>query len=227
MKTFTWLFITSICLLSVFSAVAQQDKQDELKDTLPKDNWHFETVRFGLEIGTFSDLIFLPERSAYAGSLELTFSNKHFLTFIGGTSNYHDENAKLTYDASGYYGVIGIDRNMLRREGSDAFTAGLRVGYASFNQHAQQISIDAYRWGSYPLTLPEEEASALWTELSIGIKAEVFPHFFLGWSVQARLLINSNYDTVEPMNIPGYGKAGRNFRLAARYSIFYAIPFRK
>ncbi|MFO7939441.1 MAG: DUF6048 family protein [Bacteroidales bacterium] len=227
MKAFTWLFITSICLLCASPAVAQQDEQKIGRDTVPKNNWQFETVRMGVEIGKFSDLIFLPERSAYAGSVELTFSNKYFITFIGGISSYQDEHSKLTYDASGYYVIAGMDRNMLQKEGNDAFTAGLRFGYASFNQHAQNITIDSYRWGSYPLHLPEEEATALWTELNIGIKAEVFPNFFLGWSVQARLLINSNYDTVEPINIPGYGKTGSNFRLAARYSVFYAIPFRR
>jgi hypothetical protein len=227
MKAFTWLSIISLSLFLSFAASAQKSEQIAVEDTLAKDYWNFESVRLGFEIGKFSDLIFLPERSSYGGSLEVTFSNKHFLTLIGGVSSYQDESEKFTYDASGYYVVAGIDRNMLQKDVNDAFTAGLRFGYASFSQHASQINIDAYRWGTYPITMPEEDASALWTELSIGVKAEILPHFFLGWSVQARLLINSSYDTVEPIDIPGYGQKGSNFRLAARYSIFYAIPFSK
>ncbi len=227
MKVFTWLSIISLLLFSSFKAEAQESEETAVKDTIAKDYWNFESVRLGFEIGKFSDLIFVSERSSYGGSVEFTFSNKHFLTVIGGISSYQDESEAFTYDASGYYVVAGIDRNMLQKKANDAFTAGFRFGYASFNQHASQINIDAFRWGTYPITLPEEQASALWSELSIGVKAEIFPNFFLGWSVQARLLINSSYDTVEPIDIPGYGQKGSNFRLAARYSIFYAIPFSK
>lgn len=227
MKHLTWLFIISMLVLFVSPVIAQDETKSDEAIPKGKEPWSFETLRLGYEIGKFSDYIFLPERQSYGGSLELTFNNKHFVTVIAGVSNYQGDKSHYQYESNGAYVIAGIDRNMLKKKVNDALTAGLRIGYASFSHEMTNITFDAGRWGDYPFSIPKEDGYALWTELSVGIKAELFKNFYIGWSVQARLLINSNYDNFEPIDIPGYGKTGNSLRLAARYSIYYAIPFRK
>jgi hypothetical protein len=65
-------------------------------------------------------------------------------------------------------------------------------------------------------------------ELVGAIKTELFPNFFLGWSIRYKLLLNPQMDPLfTPLIVPGYGRGSRDRGIGFTYSVYYKIPLLK
>ena len=73
---------------------------------------------------------------------------------------------------------------------------GIRIGASTFTQTLDRYTIydtnNQYWDGRYTVEDSEEFSglTALWTELQIGLKAEIFNNFFAGFNVQLKVLIS-------------------------------------
>jgi len=134
----------------------------------------------------------------------------------------------INYDASGSYTRIGFDYNFLAAEHKhdrDIIFIGLRY---SFNIARQQVS--SYRisnyWEDTTSRFRNQNFSAQWAEVLLGIKGEVLPNLFLGWSIRGKIKTRQKQAKMPPIYFnPGFGKAEKDFQFDLTYSIFYTLPF--
>jgi hypothetical protein len=125
----------------------------------------------------------------------------------------------------------GADYNVLPvkdRSVHHSITVGLRYGFSTFTHKSDHVFIPGGYWGGY---LPEPYENSLkghWVEMVGGMKAEIVPNLFLGWSLRFRFLLKGEIDPVMvPELIPGYGNGGEERVFGFSYSVFYKIPLLK
>ena len=112
---------------------------------------------------------------------------------------------------------------------------GFRVGASTFSQNLNGYKLytnDQY----YDTTFSSSELqefkglSALWAELIIGIKAEVFNNFFVGINAQLKgIIAEDEPSNFENLYIPGFNRtfdSGR-FGFGFGYNVAYLIPIFK
>ena len=83
-------------------------------------------------------------------------------------------------------------------------------------------------WGDYLPQSYENSLKGQWVEIVGGMKAEVVPNLFLGWSLRFKFLLNPEMDPVMvPELVPGYGNGFEERVFGFSYSVFYKIPLLK
>jgi hypothetical protein len=145
-------------------------------------------------------------------------------------------NNNLNSTANGSYFKGGIDYNMYKNwfGMENMIYAGFRVGAASFKQTLNSYTI--YQTNqSWPLTTVNSSQefsglNAIWGELIIGIKAEVFHNIYLGLNAQLKGRITEKEpNNFENIFIPGFGRTydSGKFGIGFGYNISYLIPLYK
>ncbi|OQX97376.1 MAG: hypothetical protein B6I20_12750 [Bacteroidetes bacterium 4572_117] len=213
-------FLSSILILATTFIYAQ----DNIEKT--------KGIRFGFDVSPLVVRLFEPERSGLGVSIDFEFKTDYFGVIEGGLLNYGLEQKNFNYQSSGYYGLFGLDYNLLKAEKSvdnNILFAGFRYGISSFQQNIDNIVINNY-WGTYNAELGQQQITGSWFELLGGIKAEVFfaKNFFIGWTLRAKTLLSgTKNETMQPIYIPGYGKTDKKFRFGISWFVAYKIPFKQ
>jgi len=114
---------------------------------------------------------------------------------------------------------------------------GFRVGVSSFSQ--SRNSYDVYDinnqyWNDALFSVEEDKEfkglTAIWAELQIGLKAELFNNFFAGINVQLKVLVSETVpDNYENLYIPGFNRtfdSGR-FGVGVGFNLSYLVPIFK
>lgn len=144
------------------------------------------------------------------------------------TTNYLDVTAKGSYFKAGF--DYNFYRNWLDME--NMIYGGFRVGVSSFSQTLNSYTI--YNTDQYyedPFTVTESQEfnglSAIWAELIIGMKAEIFNNFYVGVNAQLKGRITEDQpENFGNLYIPGFNKvfdSGR-FGIGFGYNLSYLIP---
>lgn len=137
---------------------------------------------------------------------------------------------------SGSYFKAGLDYNVYDNWfGMDNLIfGGIRVGLASFKQERKGFTI--YNTDQYwePFTDPDSvefsNLSAIWAEIMIGIKVEVFNNVYVGFNAQLKNLISDDQpENFENIFIPGFNKTydSSSIGVGFSYNISYLIPLYK
>jgi len=112
--------------------------------------------------------------------------------------------------------------------------AGFRVGAASFKQTFNSYTVYQTNQSWPPTTVNSGEEfnglSAIWGELIIGIKAEVFNNVYVGLNAQLKGRITEKEpNNFENIFIPGFGRTydSGSFGIGFGYNISYLIPLFK
>ncbi len=196
--------------------------QEEIKEPI-----QIKGVRFGLNVGRFSDYIFKPERISYEGSVDLNLSNKYFGVIEAGFSEVILNKDIYDYRSNGYFVKAGMDKNLLKKYPSDFLGIGFRIGNAQFSHSASNIVTESERWSTTQTSIENESHSFYWFEASFGLKGEVFKNVYLGWSGLVKIKMSSVDENFIPYNIPGFGKYSGSVKLGVNYYIYYQIPFNR
>jgi hypothetical protein len=221
------IYSITIVLITSLTSFAQDDEdlyvQEEIKEPL-----QLKGIKFGINVGRFSDFQFKPDRRSYEASLDVNISNKYFGVLEAGYSEINMTKSNYSYYSDGTFVKIGFDKNMLKKVPSDYLGIGLRLGWSSFSHTANDINLDLNNWGN--VTFPEMEKSynAYWFEASFGVKGEIFKNVYLGWSGLVRIQFRGGKDSnFQAYDIPGFGDGSKSLHLAANYYIYYQIPFNR
>ncbi|MDA3781008.1 MAG: DUF6048 family protein [Bacteroidales bacterium] len=216
------IFKYIISILIFVPVIAFSQENNIAKDSLnKKEKLKFSSLKIAFNLQTASDLIFKPERNSYAGLVELSFNNLYSGVLEFGVSSINKENASYSYKSSGYYSSLGLDYNMLKREGNDFFGVGLRFAMANYTYSANNINIEYSHYENFSTDFESPNNIAVWTEFVIGIKAEIFKNLYLGWSARVKMnLYRSEPAAFSSYDIPGYGKSENTFKLGAAYHIY-------
>ena len=229
------LFVFIISLLSVSYGFAQENKlkpvdsltkKDKIKEIpseklegISPDKIYYQ--HYGLRIGAD---ISRPIRSlldkSYQG-LELVgdyrLNYRYYLAGEIGKERKVSENNYFDFTTNGQYIKFGIDYNSYTNwyGMENMIYFGARYGFSIFNQEVTRYSVHTLR--NY------------WNEGILGIKVELFKHFYAGASLRFSFLLYQNKDNFPNFWIPGVQRVweGSNIGINYNYTLSYMIPLYK
>ncbi len=214
-KTYVYFFSVMLLLL-----VQNSDAQDTLRTY---------GLRVGTDLARAAYLFVDPPEAAAEISADFEVIRNLYPTVEAGYGRQKLEQEIYTYQSSGAYFRAGVDYNFIPAPSRDVhhmIYGGVRYGIALFNHSASDILIENDFWGDYAIDTYENSLTGNWFELVGGIKTEILPNFFLGWSVRYRMLLNPDMDPqVKPFYIPGFGNGTEDNALGFTYTVSYKIPF--
>ena len=146
-------------------------------------------------------------------------------------------NDYLDVTTSGTYLKAGVDYNMYRNwlNMDNMIYSGFRVGAAAFSQNLNSLTVyntDQYWAPQYSSAESQKfnDLTAVWVELIIGIKVEIFNNLYLSLNAQLKGLVTETVPTnFANIYIPGFNKTYDSSKIGAgySYSISYLIPLYK
>lgn len=223
-KTYISGFISKAALLGLFILVLWRpvSGQDTIRTYGP---------RIGLDLARFAFILADPSELGAEFSVDFEIYRNLYPVIELGYNSISESEDFFNYAASGIYGRAGFDYNLINlkdRSQHHAFTFGLRYGISAFSHEADDIYIPNPYWGDM---VPESYSKSLkghWIELVAGVKAELVPNLFMGWSLRYKFLLNPDLDPlVKAFMVPGFGSGGKESSIGISYSIFYKIPLLK
>ena len=154
-----------------------------------------------------------------------------------GTEEKSDITDYLDINTKGSYIKGGIDYNMYQNwlDMDNMVYAGFRVGASTFSHTLnsyQVYSTNQYWQPQFSSNTPQEfkDLSAIWVELILGIKVELFTNLYLGINVQLKGLVSETKpENFTNIYIPGFNKTfdSSSIGVGYGYTLSYRIPLYK
>lgn len=193
--------------------------------------WRYEGPRIGLDVSRFlMPYIQKSTRSGFELQADYPYKGNFFPTVEIGYLNVDDNNENFHYVNKGPYGRIGVDVNINKFESlsdNDLVFVGMRYGYSHFSQETLTASYTNY-WGTLNTSFPKDYLNAHWVEILFGLKGELLPNIFFGWSVRAKfLLAHTKEMNVKPYVIPGLGYTTSEVPFDFSVTVAYRFPLIK
>ena len=222
MKNISGFISKAALLLFALGLFGQVSAQDTLRTYGP---------RIGFDLARIIYIFTDPSQLGAEASVDFEIYKNIYPVFEAGYNSISESEELFDYSASGTYGRVGVDYNILPtkdRSLHHSISLGFRYGMSIFKHSSENIIIPGEYWGDYEPDPYENNLTGHWLELVGAMKAEVLPNFFLGWSVRYKFLLNPDMDPLmTPELIPGYGTGGESSMFGFTYSIFYKIPLLK
>jgi len=222
MKNISGSISKAVFLLLALGLFGEVSAQDTLRTYGP---------RFGIDLARFLYIFADPSQIGAEASVDFEIYKNLFPVFEAGYNSMDDDKELFNYSSNGAYGRVGVDYNVLASKNRSLhhnITFGFRYGMSVFKHRSENIIIPGDYWGDYVPGPYENNLTGHWLEMVMGVKTEVLPNFFLGWSVRYKILLNPDMDPLmTPELIPGYGTGGESGIFGFSYSVFYKIPLIK
>lgn len=230
-------FFISSCLLLFSCVINAQDTTDKetTSDTLVFKQKY--GLRLGVDLGKLARTFMDDDYTGFEVNGDYRLTKKIYLAGELGTEERITSTDFLNITAAGSYFKAGIDYNSYDNwlDMQNMIYFGFRVGASTFSQSLDSFTV--YNTNQYwPTQFSSSESrkvdglTAIWGELIVGIKAELFSNLFLGLNVQIKSLISENEpDGFENLYIPGFNRtfdSGR-FGVGFGYNLSYLIPIIK
>ncbi len=194
-------------------------------------------LRLGADIGKLIRSSVDDNYSGFEVSGDFRLKKKLYIAGEIGIEEKNDDNNYLNITTKGTYLKAGVDYNMYQNwlDMDNMIYSGFRIGASAFNHtlNDYQVYNTSQYWQSqFTPNQPQEfnDLTAVWVELILGIKAELFNNLFLGINVQLKGLVSQT----EPENftniyIPGFNKTFDSTKIGVGYgyAISYRIPLYK
>ena len=225
------LLLLALALSETISAQEVSENEVSEQEISEKDTLRTYGPRFGLDLAPLLRLLSDPPQIGAEASIDFEIYKNVYPIFELGYNSMSDSQESFEYASSGTFARAGIDYNVLRlkdRSMHHSISIGFRYGMSRFTQKFEDMAIQNDYWGDYSPDTYESSLTGQWIELVGGMKAEVLPNFFLGWSVRYKILLNPDMDPLAvPEMVPGYGSGGEDRVFGFTYSIYYKIPLIK
>ncbi|MDG5491397.1 DUF6048 family protein [Psychroserpens sp. SPM9] len=238
MKTqHTSLFIISLIVVMLFPLASQSQTETEetTSDTLVYKQKY--GLRIGGDIGKLVRSAVDDDYTGFEINGDYRLTKKLYIAGELGTEERRIANEFLDVTAKGNYFKAGIDYNTYTNwlDMQNMIYTGFRVGISSFSQTENSITIyntDQYWNAPFTENTGDEfnGLTALWVELVVGLKAELFTNFYAGINMQLKSNITQDQPVgFENLYIPGFNRtydSGR-FGIGFGYTLSYLIPIYK
>jgi hypothetical protein len=176
-------------------------------------------------------------------SVDVNLKNKFFpVVEVGyGTTDAWSDNEGIRYKSNAPYFRVGMNFNMMyKKKTENLFYVGFRYGLSSFkydvstpsftdpiwNEEIANPSLEDGIWGgstSYSHT--GLKGSMQWFELVVGVRAQIYKNFLMGWSVRMKYRTSSSAsEYADPWYVPGFGTYGSS-QMGLTYSLIYKLPY--
>ena len=232
-------FGISLCLALLFSFTVQ-GQNEEIDTRKEKDSTSIKR-KYGLRLGAdASKLIrsFLDdEYTGFELVADYRITQNLYIAGEIGTEERTTSNDFLNSTAKGSYFKAGVDYNVYQNwlDMDNMIYGGIRVGASTFSQTLNSYSIYATNQYWQPQFSSDDTQefsglSALWTEVIVGLKAEVLNNLYVGANIQFKFMLSQDQpDNFENLYVPGFNKTydSGNFGVGFGYNISYLIPLYK
>ncbi len=228
---YRFIFSTALLFLFFFTGKAQEDtavvENDNQEKIIPTQH----QLRIGVNISTplMTALVkdAATQRSGYEVTLDYCLRNDAYIVAEGGFGKSTIQYPELSYQTQNSYARIGIDKSMLQRlfpNDWDMIFIGLRYGVAFIQRsEATFTTVDDF-WGTTSGIIPSKNLTAHWAEMNAGMRVELLKHFFAGYNVRAKFLVNDKaFRELPPAYIAGYGKAEKSTVFDFNLYLCYAL----
>ncbi len=227
MKTISGSISRALFVLLVLALSGQVTAQEvSARDTLRTFG-----PRFGIDLARFIYIFTDPSEIGAEASVDFEIHKNIYPVFELGYNSISESEELFDYSAGGVYARTGMDYNFLPmkdRSVHHSMTIGFRYGMSVFSHSAENVQIANSYWSEYMPEPYENNLTGHWLEIVGGLKTELVPNLFLGWSVRYKILLNPGMDpAMIPELIPGYSTGGENRAFGFSYSILYKIPLLK
>jgi hypothetical protein len=200
--------------------------QVQAQDTIPIPL----KIKVGLEVSGpaiyYSDKNILNEE----GYISVDLDEKYSAVLAAGYLNFKYSQYNYTYFNRGSFIRIGMDFNLLKPDKSQGkywAGIGLRYGLSRFNSKVPSFQMTDY-WGTASSSLPSKTNWGHFLEACPGVRAEIFNHFSIGWSISIRMLLYTGTGRdLRPVYFPGFGDGTKTLAAGMNYYIVWNIPYKK
>jgi len=216
-------------MLSLSQPIKAQnnDSNNQKKDTIKPSRVPVNPyIRLGIDVSSVMRNILEPEVQQYEVSFDTGIQHNWFATAEAGFMNVNSERETFAYKSNGYFLRLGAEYNLLNKkpdpDKNNLVLIGARYGYSFLQHRSPFFFVENEYWGNYTGSMNSSFFNLHWMELTGGVKTEVLPNLFLGWTIRVRVRIFSSRDPeLQPYFIPGFGHGDRSNPATVLYSIMY------
>lgn len=231
----TFIISLLVIMMLPLSLFSQESKKNTVKDSIVIKQKY--GLRLGGDIGKLVRSFIDDDYKGFEVSADYRLTQNIYLAGELGSEEKITTNDYLDVTSQGSYFKAGADYNLYGNwlDMQNMIYTGLRVGASTFNQKLNSFKVySTDQYYEVPFTSSELQEfkglSAIWTELVIGVKAEVLTNLFVGINAQLKILVTEDKPTnFENLYIPGFNRtfdSGR-FGFGFGYNISYMIPIYK
>lgn len=230
-------YIRSIALVLLFSTMAFAQDKETTADTLVYKQKY--GLRLGADFGKIGRTFFDKDYTGFEIMGDYRLTKRIYIAGEIGNEERDIENEVLSNTTKGSYFKGGIDLNFYKNwlDMENMIYAGFRVGASTFTQTLNSYKIydvNNQYWNDDLFGVEEgtdfKGLTAIWAEIQIGLKAELFNNFFAGINAQLRFLVTETApDNFENLYIPGFGRTydSGSFGVGFGFNMSYLIPIFK
>lgn len=227
----------SLIILLLFStiALAQANKKTQTDTLVYKQKYG---LRLGADISKLARTFFDDNYTGFEIMGDYRLTKRIYLAGEIGNEERTIENEVLNNTTKGSYFKGGIDLNFYKNwlDMENMIYVGFRGGASTFSQTLNSYNIyNVYnQYWDQQFTVEEgteySSLTAIWAEIIIGIKAELFNNFYAGINAQLKGLITETApNDYENLYIPGFNRtydSGR-FGVGFGFNLSYLVPIFK
>lgn len=222
-------FIFSLFLFSMPLLLFAQ--ADSLKKVLPKPEATKHQLRISFDASKFLFNALSENRTSYELAFDYYHRKEIYFVSEAGFGNSSIDYADLKYNSSNTFVRLGVDKAMfVRKKPNDwgmAFVGARYVVGLVQRGEARYTTNDGFG-GRTSGIIASKNFSAHWLELVGGMKVELFPKFFAGWTVRYKFLLNQkSFGALKPASIAGYGGGEKNTAFDFNFYFAYAIRWNR
>ncbi len=211
-------------------------KLQALIDTIP----FYGGTYLGVDIAGVLGSMLGGDTKSIEVQADVNLKNRYFPVLEVGYAEIEAESEHGTlYNSKAPYFRLGLNyKAKYRNRSENHIYLGARYAFSIFNYDVESMEMYDPIWGghldpnlsddiwggSVPFSLKGVSSSAHWLELVVGIRAEIWKDFLMGWSVRykQRLSVKEG-DMSSPAYIPGFGENKKN-TFGITYSLIYKLP---
>ena len=230
-------YIRSLVLLLLFSSIVfAQEKNETGIDTLVYKQKY--GLRLGIDLSKIGRTFFDNNYKGFEIMGDYRLTKKLYLAGEIGNEEHTFTNEVLNNTTKGSYFKGGIDINLYKNwlDMENMIYTGFRVGASSFSHTLNNYTIydinNQYWNEQFSVTENTKfrGLTAIWAEIQVGIKAELFNNFYAGLNIQIKALVSENeLDNYENLYIPGFNRTYDSGRFGSGYgfNLSYLVPIYK
>jgi hypothetical protein len=221
----------------LFTTIALgQDEKNTVADTLVYKQKY--GLRLGADMSKLARTFLDDNYSGFEIMGDYRLTKRIYIAGEIGNEERTLENEVLNNTTKGSYFKGGIDINLYKNwlDMENMIYTGFRVGASTFSQTLNNYTVydvNNQYWGEQFNVEEGEEfggLSAIWAEIQLGLKAELFNNFFAGVNVQLKFLISETEpDNYENIYIPGFNRTYDSSGVGAGFgfNLSYLVPIFK
>ncbi|TGV00291.1 DUF6048 family protein [Flavivirga rizhaonensis] len=232
------------CLISSFICIllfcASVNAQNDSIASTPKDSIKVK-LKYGLRVGGDAGKLIRSfvddEYTGFEISADFRLKKRLYIAGEIGIEEKNTINDYLDVTSKGSYIKAGIDYNMYQNwlNMDNMIYSGFRIGASTFSHDLNSFTVYSTNqyWAPQFSSTEKQEFSgltALWAEIILGIKVELFNNLYLGLNAQLKILASETVpEGFENVYIPGFNKTYDSSGIGTGYSytLSYRIPLFK